>query len=318
VAAYVISHGDDPDTRRVGARYGAIERNQFTDPVTVHYSVSGNSEVFLKSPASGVVTGSTCATGAPIASGTSPFSLDEKPIIALSTNVPIWRDLVVGDAGSDVAALQTELKRLGFSLTADGELGAATTGAFSKLHHSLNLTGEPALSRSALLWLPVPTATVKTCNALLGDTIQAGDTVATLIAGTRSIRVSDIPANMVAGRRVLVVENQRLLVDQDGLAANIPPSVRLTAASASPSNDSGGNATEATATLELADAIEVVGLPPSSIYSLENSSGCVVSKSGPLRVEVIASQLGQTFVTFPDAAIPESVRLDRRSGPECR
>lgn len=318
IAVHALASDSQSGRAQSQVRYIATQRHLFSDPKTVNYSVVGGDDVLLKTTASGVVTDSTCAAGARLASGTSPYAVDETPIVAMSSGIPMWRDLAVGDSGSDVASLQAELSRLGYPVRADGTLGTETLAAFGKLRRSLGSKGETTLTRSTVLWLPAETMIVKECDAHVGDTIAVGDTVVTLVGGARSGHINDIPRDMVVGARVLVLDDQRLPVASDGVIPDIPPSTVRALPSAKPSGDAGANSGESSATLELADAIEVVGLPPSSIYAVENSSGCVLSKSGPFQVEVVASQLGQTFVRFADSKIPDSVQLNRKDGPACR
>src|ERR1700704_2380964 len=93
-----------------------ISAHAFNDERPVEITVSRSISSPVTSPASGLVTSYDCTVGAEVASGSSFFAVDGAPVLALATDVPLWRDLAIGDTGPDVRSLQVELNRLGYSV----------------------------------------------------------------------------------------------------------------------------------------------------------------------------------------------------------
>src|SRR5690606_16748578 len=106
-----------------------VSREAFDDRRQVAFTAEQSTGVALTTRDEGLVTRTTCAPGAVVASGSSPLTLDDRPVVALATSEPLWRDLGPGAKGSDVKALQTELARLGHAVKPDGVYGRTTSVA---------------------------------------------------------------------------------------------------------------------------------------------------------------------------------------------
>ncbi|MDR0416449.1 MAG: hypothetical protein LBH76_03880, partial [Propionibacteriaceae bacterium] len=87
----------------------AVTKQIYDDARTVTLTLTAGPEQRFQTPRSGRVTSSACAAGAEFISGGSALSVDGVPVLGLATAVPLWRDLALGDAGPDVAALGAEL-----------------------------------------------------------------------------------------------------------------------------------------------------------------------------------------------------------------
>ncbi len=254
----------------------------------------------------GRVRSSGCVPGAVVASGSSPLVLDDRPMLALATAAPLWRDLDVGARGPDVADLQTELARLGHAVTVDGVFGPGTRAAVRAVlagHGVVRPSG--ALESSDVMWLPAPEVTVTTCAVAVGDAFAGGE-VATVGGGLVALEIggTDPVESWVARFQTATapINPDRTVTDAAFLAA----------VEASPLLD--WSQTEGAGTfdleLALAEPVQVAVVPPAALFALAGDRACLVAADGAvLPVRVVASALGQTLVEV-DGPVPDQVSLD--------
>ena len=163
-----------------------VTKHGFDDARAVQVTVSQGVAIPVASNTDGHVTDYMCAAGQPIVSGTSFVSINGTPLLALSTTVPLWRDLAPNDTGPDVKALQVELQRLGYTLSADGTYGSNTAKAVERVLTTIhgagsgirgNTNGSLPLSRA--LWIPAHSVTPASCDSQLGARVSSGDKLMT-------------------------------------------------------------------------------------------------------------------------------------------
>lgn len=118
-----IARGDLHDTRALAAHIQSIQPLEITLPV-------------FSEPA--IVSRQGIPAGEQLYPGKAITWINDRPVIALPGDFPLWRDLHEGDRGSDVAALQKGLQKVGFSLSVDGIYGPATTKAITTLYSRLD------------------------------------------------------------------------------------------------------------------------------------------------------------------------------------
>ena len=106
-----------PQSLRSSTASGSITaaKSRFDDARDVTVTVHTGTGRTVASPKSGTSTAYGCAPGQTIDSGTSFIAVDEVPLLSLHTAVPPFRDLQSGMRGRDVAALNAELRRLGYA-----------------------------------------------------------------------------------------------------------------------------------------------------------------------------------------------------------
>lgn len=291
-----------------GERRVPVTARLFDDPRPVEVTPHRAEAVTLTVAESGRITRTACAPGAVIASGTSPLTVDDRPVLALATTVPLWRDLEWGIRGDDVRALQAELARLGHPVTTTGTYDRPTSTAVSALLRQVGVA-QPSgrLAVASVIWLPAPQVTVATCEVALAEIIGPGP-FATVAGGLTALQVTGGLTGAAAGDRRLRLGPASAPIDASGMVtdaaflAEVAASAEYTFATASNSD---------TITLEavLATPVEVVVVPPAAIYGITDDAGCVVADGEPRRVRVVASALGQTMVTFVDGAVPTTVEL---------
>ncbi|ALJ18687.1 peptidoglycan-binding domain-containing protein [Microbacterium sp. No. 7] len=292
------------------------------DRRTVELVLEVETPLPLLSPASGTVTATTCGPGAALTSGESSLSVDGARIVSLATSVPLWRDLTITDRGDDVAALQTELSRLGYPVTADGVMGPVTLASAADL---LGLTGASAreyatIRAASFLWLPAPSVAVRTCEAGLTSRVDAGSALYTLDDALTSARIATVPTDAVPGPRVLVLDDRTIAVDEEGEVAGDEARAALQATRTFATwRDASDRTQPLTAAYVLAAQVEASSLPPSAVYGLDGAAGCVRTDAGVRAVSVVSSQLGQTLVTFDDGEpAPASVVVSPAEELPCR
>lgn len=283
--------------------------------VTVDFALGGATT--LASPGDGRITSFACAAAGTITSGDSALSIDGAPILTLATRVPLWRDLVEKDTGDDVRALQQELSRLGEPVTVDGVLGRETLDALERRFRDLGDRAElDGVAASRILWIPAASVTVDECTAGTGTSVTAGDPLAVLSSGLTSAS-AELPADLVPGERMLVVDGESFPLGADGAVTDASALSALTSASAV-REAVAGEATSFTASVELAEPVDIAVVPPSAVVAIEGAAGCVVADGSPRPVDIVGSQLGQTLVRFDEGgSLPENVAVHPSESTTC-
>lgn len=267
---------------------------------------------------SGLLTASACEPGKSLRSGTAPFQIDGDDVLLLATAVPLWRELTPGSTGADVRALEKELARLGGDLTPDDEFTAKTLGVLRDLVEKAG--GDPDEVDSAdparIGWLPAPEITATACPTPLGARVSGEAALAELPALVLGAKVSPLPDGLAPGGRIVLVDDQTFTVDDSGaLAAEDLDRLAATpsfaaARQVSPDQTVSGQ-------LMLADPVTAYAVPPRAIID-DGDVRCVVEDGAAVPVEILASQLGQSFVrpTSSDTAL-SAVALVHPDGARC-
>lgn len=298
-----------------------LTHRAFDDARTVDVTLEVGDAVTLRSNTGGRVTASTCAAESVVASGQSTFEVDGFALVNLATTVPLWRDLVHGDAGKDVAALQEQLAALGFNAEGNGIVGPLTMQAVTDLlsqQGNRDMTGG-TIPSAAFVWLPSPSATVSRCHTAVGDPLAANEALATLTAPPTAARVTLPPQALGEAARELVFGDTVVPVDETGVSTDAAALLRLTespayrewlseAFGASPAGQSRESppAPSIQGSLRLREPIEVAVVPPGAIFEATNDRACVSLGTSVYPVQILGSELGQTFLHFPEGA-PEAV-----------
>ncbi|GAA1143587.1 hypothetical protein GCM10009651_29890 [Microbacterium natoriense] len=295
-----------------------VSERSFSDERAVGVAVEYGPARALTSGRTGIVTASTCEKGAALTSGSAPFSVDGSPVIALATSVPLWRDLAIGAKGSDVVALRTELARLGAGVEPGDTVNRATLLAFRQL--VVNAGGTAAavesISLGAVAWLPAPSIIATECPVAVGSQVGQGGALAGLPSLVLGARVSPLPDDLAEGQRLVRIDDQEFAVDAEGAFAPVDLD-RLAATPAYAAARQVSDAEKIKASLLLTEPVQVYPVPPRAIIEA-GGSFCVIDGGSPTKVDVLASQLGQSFVrpTGEGAALSE-IALDPPSKTTC-
>lgn len=292
-----------------------VSQREFADERPVGLDLAAGGVGTLSAPAAGRVTAWDCTPGKPLRSGTRPLSIDGTPRLTLATSVPLWRDLREGNSGADVRALETELKRLDLGATADGRLSAAEASAAAKLAGAS--TKNPVLALDRVIWLPAAELIPSTCDATLGATVSAGDRVASTPGGLKSARITALPADASKGKRSLSVGDVTVPVDAEGRVA----AADLAALAAAPPVQmyiKDPNSGAVTGQWQLSEAATASVVPAGALYGSTGSQACVLTAAGARKVQVLGSELGQTFVSFAEGTPPDTVQARPKDAPSCQ
>ncbi|NMM97611.1 biotin/lipoyl-binding protein [Bifidobacterium olomucense] len=318
---------------------------QFDDSRSVALTMSLGESSTVASPTSGTVTGIAVRAGSPIASGQVIFDVDATPVMALHTDVPLYRELKSGMRGSDAAGLNAALRRLGYNAPDSDWMTWDTITAYNALAQSV---GARQLSRdtgwtidpSWFVWLPADSVTVKQTSIAVGRQVTAGQDLFTTAAIPLKATLPAAAADLVAGERVITIGDQTFDVPAD--AKELTDTAMLTAINnsvafrmASLGSDSGGalasggtlagGAAGASAgeTLSvsydwrLKQPLTALSVPPSAVYDAAAGSGCVSVDATPVQVSIIASQLGKTMVSVSENQTFDHVDVTPRTNEHC-
>jgi peptidoglycan hydrolase-like protein with peptidoglycan-binding domain len=283
-------------------RTAPVSVQQFTDDRKTPVVLRSSEPTPLRSAATGTVTESFAAAGQEISSGMTIFDVNSEPVVALHTTVPLYRDLVQGDRGIDVLALQKELVRLGYKIDDTGHYGRGTTNAVKDLQKRAGASKPSGkLTLGQVMWLPSTNVVPATWTASLGATLGGGDVGATPATLT-GVSITDLPSGLAPGQRTLTLFGSTTMLDDSGTAtdptflAEVAASPDYQAVRASEAPDA------ATGSTQLAEPMETLRVPPSAVFAVRGTSACIQSDGVARPVTIVGSGLGASLVTVEGEA----------------
>jgi hypothetical protein len=297
----------------ISAGTAPVGWQSFDDKQTVTVTLAVGPRRALQAPVTGQVTGFSCTVGTDMVSGQSVVSVDGVPLLDLATAMPLWRDLEVGDRGTDVVALVAELKRLGHltvesAEVVDAALLAAYATAANQVGMPASALGGGVIRATQVAWLPAPSLPAGSCEAVVGAQVAPGQILVGFEPVIVGARVGPTPAELAPGLRTLMLGTESFGVMDSG-EITAPESLgRLGTMAATREALREGGSGSVVGQLVLAEPIDVAVIPPAALVAT-GASACVVGDGTPRAVQVIGSQLGQTFVVFVDEP-PAAVAVD--------
>ena len=293
-----------------------VVTRDFSDRRELKFEVLVSQERAVTSTASGLITSTTCSAGAKIRSGDSIMMIDDAPVLALATTIPLWRDLALGSRGRDVAALNAELTRLGLTPDPGEQFGRATRAAVVELKTRAGaLRPKGDLPTSATMWLPKRSMKIGSCAIARGDRFGGGKVAATggAVVG---LKVRHTPDGVVAGDRLVDLGGSTIKVT-DG---KITDQKAISAFLASPEyvawkmSEAGE---DPALPWFLANPREIAVVPPGALGRIEAGKACLGTPTGAVAVDVLGSSMGQSFVATADGAVPRQVLARATPELEC-
>lgn len=115
----------------------AVTTGDLSDQITANGTVTAAESTKVALPVgsgAAVVTERLVQPGATLSAGQVLLRVNGRPLLVLPGAFPAYRDLTQGDQGDDVTQLQTALQHLGYGLRPDGDFGAATARALTRLY----------------------------------------------------------------------------------------------------------------------------------------------------------------------------------------
>lgn len=342
---FLTTRGMVPETVVSATEGGSVRpvRGQFDDARSVTVTVSSGQGQSVVAGRGGKVTADSCAPGTQAVSGTSLFAIDGTPQLMLHVATPLYRPLTSGMKGQDAAALNAELRRLGYAAPNGNAVTWDTIVAYNALARNV---GTRQVTRDSgwtiavddFIWLAQPDAAIASCQAQLGSVVGSGEALFSTLAAPTHADVS-MPEDVIAGERELVVDDAVFDLPQGSTQITDPTVLDAILGSneylSAKTESSAGQGTSMTATGAVTGSVPVASVqarfswrlktplqvwqvPPAALYDVNGSSGCVVSDGKPVAVNVIASELGKTKVTVDGSGVLGKVNLEPSGFPACR
>lgn len=282
-------------------------------------------------------------TGGTLNSGTVIMRVDDNPVVALHTDVPLYRDLALDMTGADVQALNRELGRLGLFAQHGGDPESnrytwATQMAVQSLMVGAGIGDGydgATLALRNVVWLPDQSDTVSNWQPRRGRSLAPGAVIGTIAGTLTRLDVAGITAS--AQPRVLIVAGvtvtlpaektnieDRKALDQVQASDQYRQQIGSATGSAAASPDgssSGSGIQPLAATLSLDKPIEVLRVPAAAVFGLDGTTGCVASAGKSIPVSVVGSELGVSLVTLDGGAsnFPSTVDIGSAiAGRQCK
>ncbi|QAY63007.1 peptidoglycan-binding protein [Xylanimonas allomyrinae] len=176
-----------------------VERAERRASMMVSLEVVPGEAFVATSSTSGTVTGAA-QVGAVLDNGVTVMVVDDRPVVAMLGDAPLWRPLGSGARGEDVTRLQEFLITTGhLSGPATDRFGPATTAGVRSFAQSIGLPRSTTVFDPAwVVWVgdsPLPVAHV---DAPVGATLAAGDPVVTGPAAAGAVAVAEPQGGLVA------------------------------------------------------------------------------------------------------------------------
>ncbi|MFI9626304.1 peptidoglycan-binding protein [Streptomyces sp. NPDC052042] len=192
VAGGVLFLGGGGDAGASGRRgelppaTATVERTDLVRSKTVDGRLDFAQRRAVKSAVEGTVT--VAATeGKTLTSGQALYELNDKPVTLLYGPVPMFREMKVGDRGSDVLQLERNLRDLGYGsrLYVDVRYDEDTAAAVKQWQKSLNRDPTGRVGRGDVVFQPGPVKVVS-ADAALADQVGPDAPVLT-VASTKPV-----------------------------------------------------------------------------------------------------------------------------------
>lgn len=345
---FLLTREPEPAAFESATRAGtlAVRSEPYDDERSVTVTVERSESGSVAAPVGGVVTElRQCAAGSNIESGSAFIAIDGQLQLALYLRTPPYRTMTSGMKGGDIAALNAELRRLGYAAPDSDVMTWDTVKAFNALATTAGTQGTTqerqwSIDTSLFAWLPQQQVTVKECQARYGGQVEQGADVLTTTSQPVRATFRRNDSSMVQGDRVMEVNGATFTItDQTAdstdasLLSVIGASNEYRAAqqptASGQASDTGGaqsdtgqdtapNTINVTYRWKLAKALNVVSVPPAAMYDVSADSACVVSRGKPVAVHVVASQLGKSMVSVQSGASLTSVDVPASTGKACR
>ncbi|MFD4996523.1 peptidoglycan-binding protein [Streptomyces buecherae] len=188
--AWFLGDGGDADTPGRGGDLppatATVVRTDLVRAKTVDGTLDFAQRRPVKSPVDGTVT-VAAVQGASLSQGQALYELDDKPVTLLYGPAPMFREMRVGDRGTDVLQLERNLRDLGFGagLYIDPRYDEDTEAAVKRWQKSLNRAPTGRVGRGDVVFQPGRVKVVA-ADAALADQVGPGDPVLT-VASTKPV-----------------------------------------------------------------------------------------------------------------------------------
>lgn len=296
VTAFTLSDSDEPETFSGGTSGTTVTATQrdFDDASSRDIEFNLASGIPLTTPASGLITATSCTPGGTIESGDEVAEIDGEPVIALTTKRPLWRDLNLGDKGKDITGLHKALKKGDYGNVSGNKVTQETLKAAAK---ALNKSKLQSIPHDRIMWLPAHKVNTRTCEINVGEITAEGEPFAQLDPQPERATVSNWSPES-DGEYQLTIDDTTVTMPSEGVITDSDDLQELADTDAF-KMEAGEETPMVMARTELDEPVTVWTIPPSSVQD-NGENTCVENDGDATPVTVIASELGQTLVQTQD------------------
>jgi putative ABC transport system ATP-binding protein len=177
---------DAGQAEQVQYTFATARRGELRQTVDAQFTMARSRQTQLRATAAGVVTKLYLSEGQALPTLKPLLQVDGATVYGIASATPFYRDLVEGDTGDDVKALQAALAAAGYDPgTTDGDFGGQTTTALEDWQEAQGLDVTDRLSLASFVSFP-PGSIVLDLPIAVGDRLAAGGNLAT-VGGSRDL-----------------------------------------------------------------------------------------------------------------------------------
>ena len=276
-------------------------------PVKVSFDLAADTP--LSWSGSGMVTATAIQGSGEIISGSSPFSVNNVPVLAIHSSLPFYRDLGPLDQGDDVAALREELSRMGYAVQSSKPkiFDRFMRAALLDVQTKKGLADEGLLKLEHVVWLPADKIQVGEWKLTLGS--QAEQELGLVKGHLSAVRVQKMPESLAPGNHVISLFGKRGAISQEGLCSDkaFLDTIAASPEFASISGNHDALVAGADASMQLENPVKVFKIPVGAVFAYQDGHACVQTGSEARRITILGSNGG--FVMASSSKSLQSVNL---------
>lgn len=262
------------------SRYGVGVAVQYDEGFTATASTSGT------------VTGVAVTTGRTVAAGDVLMLVDDRPLVAFTSDAPLWRDVTTGLSGPDVERVQQFLTDIGlFTGPVDGRARTSTVKAVARFneangHKELGST----FAASSVVWIGPGAIEPADVAVAPGTVLGPGSPVLTGPRHPSKVTVSE-PAGGIPAGPAYELTVGTTSTDYTPGSGELVDVAAVTAIAASL-----GTSGEGAGQVRSVGGDAVVRVPASAVVVDASGTTCVFpdASSAPVMVTVLGGALAQT------------------------
>ena len=276
-------------------------------PVKVSFDLAADTP--LSWSGSGIVTATAIQGNGEIISGSSPFSVNNVPVLAIYSSLSFYRDLGLLDQGDDVAALREELSRMGYAVQSSKPkiFDRFMRAALLDVQTKKGLADEGLLKLENVVWLPAKKIQGGEWKLTLGS--QAEQELGLVKGHLSAVRVQKMPESLAPGNHVINLFGKRGAISQEGLCSD---KAFLDTIAASPefaaiSGNHDALAAGVDCSIQLQNPVKAFKIPVGAVFAYQDDHACVQTGSEARRITILGSNGG--FVMASSSKSLQSVNL---------
>ena len=276
-------------------------------PVKVSFDLAADTP--LSCSGSGIVTATAIQGNGEIISGSSPFSVNNVPVLAIYSSLSFYRDLGLLDQGDDVAALREELSRMGYAVQSSKPkiFDRFMRAALLDVQTKKGLADEGLLKLENVVWLPAKKIQGGEWKLTLGS--QAEQELGLVKGHLSAVRVHKIPESLAPGNHVINLFGKRGAISQEGLCSDkaFLDTIAASPEFASISGNHDALAAGVDGSIQLENPVRAFKIPVGAVFAYQDDHACVQTGSEARRITILGSNGG--FVMASSSKSLQSVNL---------